>query len=55
MKLYELERDTYFTLEGHRFIFKKVDGMYSICLDEEGNIHHIAAFADIEPETKNAT
>lgn len=53
MKLYELKRDTWFTLDGERYQFKNLDGRYSICLDEEGKIRHIAAYAPVEVEEEN--
>ena len=50
MKLYNLPRDTWFILEGHRLLFKRLDGMYSICLTEDGELVHILAGADVEVE-----
>ncbi len=47
MKLFELQRNTYFYFRGDRYLLHRIDGMYSICSDDEGNIHHIAAFAPV--------
>lgn len=50
MKLYELPRNTWFTIEGERYLFKKLDGAYSICLTEDGQIVRVGASDDVEPE-----
>lgn len=52
MKLYEVPRNTWITIEGERFFFEKIDGMYSICINENQEIVHIAAFSDVEIEKK---
>jgi hypothetical protein len=51
MKLYELERGSYFTFKDEPEVFRlvKIDGMYSIVTDEDGNVYNFAAFAEIEP------
>ncbi len=52
MKLYELPRNTYFTIEDdpqqHVYFFKHLDGMYSVCYDNEDNLTHIAAWTDVQ-------
>ena len=52
MKLYELPRKTYFTLEDdpkqYVYFFDHLDGMYSVCYDYDDNVIHIAAFADVQ-------
>ena len=52
MKLYELKRGTYFKLqEDTEAIFKldHIDGMYSMCYTEQGDMCHIYAFAEVIP------
>jgi hypothetical protein len=45
MKLYELTRDTYFTLpcEDNKEVYKldHLDGMYSVCYDQSGQLTHV--------------
>lgn len=51
MKLYELPRNSYFTIKDQpeeTFLFKHVDGMYSICYDKHKSMHHIAAWTEVE-------
>lgn len=49
MKLCEVPRDTWITLyDGTRILFHHVDGMYSLCEDEQGNMLHVAAWTDVE-------
>ena len=63
MKLYELSRGSKFRLVskdpvtppaskeleyGDTLILKNIDGMYSFCLTQEGEIVHPAAFSDVE-------
>lgn len=52
MKLYELPRESYFTINGDEtkqmFFFKNIDGMYSYCLDMQNNVMHIAAWTEVE-------
>ena len=52
MKLYELKRNTKFTLDGETYMLDHIDGMYSYCLDAKGNVVHIAAWTEVE-ELKN--
>ncbi len=51
MKLYELPRDTYFSIEGDLlnkvYLFKHIDGMYSVCYDMSDELVHIAAWTDV--------
>jgi hypothetical protein len=67
MKLYDLPRESYFTLIGDTQIppearrpnldktykLGNIDGMYSYCSDNEGNIYHFVAWAEIEKVTDN--
>jgi len=48
MKLYEVKPKQWITVEGERFYFDHLDGMYSYCLDIGGNPVHIAAFQEVE-------
>lgn len=63
MKLYELPRDTWFTLEENpdiapnswepvadRYKLHNIDGMYSYVTDEEGNVYHFAAWTEVNKE-----
>lgn len=47
--LYELKPNTQFILCGEQYMLERIDGMYSRCFDENGNLLHIAAFTDVEP------
>ena len=65
MKLYELKRHTKFRIledtqippgappvDGDTvYTFDHIDGMYSLCIDEEERIVHISASAEVEPIT----
>jgi hypothetical protein len=52
-KLYELPRDTIIRLDNQLFLFKKIDGMYSICIDTKGLTIHIACYTDVEVVNEN--
>ena len=54
MKLYDVPRNSRIVLEnGTELNFDHVDGMYSLCTDDNGNILHIAAWAEVTiKETK---
>jgi hypothetical protein len=51
MKLYELPRNTKFTLKGDEskteFHLDHLDGIYSLCLTKEGAVVHISADAKV--------
>jgi len=51
MKLYELPRDTYFSIQDDDrqrvYLFKNLDGMYSVCYDMSDELIHIAAWTDV--------
>jgi hypothetical protein len=63
MKLYNLPRFTWFTLDddtkappdiggyapGVKLKLDHIDGMYSYCLDEDGNVFHPVAWAEVTP------
>jgi len=62
MKLHEIPRNTKIRVlentnapvgslqvkEGDVLEFVKIDGIYSICVDGEGNIFHVSAFTEVE-------
>ena len=48
MKLYEVPPRTWIKIDGEKIFFDHLDGMYSYCLDEGGNVVHINASADVE-------
>jgi hypothetical protein len=55
MKLYDVPRNTRIVAKlGDdnvlRLNFDHVDGMYSYCTDDEGNVVHLAAWAEVEIE-----
>ena len=50
MKLYEAPRNTWLwvpVLE-RKIFFHRVDGMYSYCTDEQGNVIHLAADVEVD-------
>ena len=63
MKLYECKRNTWVRVIGDIMVppaapdiasdeivmFHHIDGMYSLCNDKDGNIVHLAAWAEVEP------
>lgn len=62
MKLYKVPRNTRIRLiedtkappdiggyaEGTELNFHHIDGMYSYCKDDEGNVYHPAAWTEVE-------
>ena len=48
VKLYEVPRHSRIVLSnGVELNFKHLDGMYSYCTDDEGNVVHISASAEV--------
>lgn len=48
-KLFEVPRNTRIRLSDDTELnFHHIDGMYSFCVDDNGDIYHIAAFEDVE-------
>lgn len=61
-KLYDLERGAHFRVVhgldvppdapevefGTIYKLHNIDGMYSYCTDKDGNVVHVAAYADVE-------
>ena len=56
MKLYQVPRNTKIKLnDGVILLFHHIDGMYSVCTDENGDIFHISANEEViikEPNEK---
>jgi len=53
MKLYECPRNTWVkTEDGFTFFFCYVDGMFSLCRDEEDNVFHPSASTEVELTTQ---
>lgn len=49
MKLYDVPRYSRIRLpDGLELNFDHIDGMYSYCTDDKGNLFHISAFAEVE-------
>jgi len=52
MKLYDLPRNTLFKIVGDKsntiLRLERIDGMFSVCWDEHGEVVHIAASAEVE-------
>jgi len=59
MKLYNVPRNSTIVLEnGLELKFHHIDGMYSVCTDEDNEIYHLAAWEEVEvkpKEVKNDT
>jgi hypothetical protein len=51
MKLYNVERYSYFTLENDTEVFflDHLDGSYSLCLNEQKQIIHFWASTEVNP------
>ena len=48
MKLYDVPRNSTIVLkEGIELKFHHIDGMYSVCTDEDGNVYHISAAEEV--------
>jgi hypothetical protein len=50
MKLYDVPKGTYVKIMSDSLVLKliNIDGMYSYCLDEQGNVYHPAAWTEVE-------
>ena len=49
MKLYNVPRNSTIVLkDGLELNFHHIDGMYSVCTDENNEIYHIAAWEEVE-------
>lgn len=52
VKLCNVPRDTHIKLSDApeiEFNFKHIDGMYSYCTNDAGDVVHLAAWTDVEP------
>ena len=68
MKLYEVPRNTWVRVrndahippahrefeDGERIFFDHLDGMYSFCHDEHGNIVHLYASSEVEVDDSSS-
>jgi uncharacterized FAD-dependent dehydrogenase len=52
MKLYNLPRDTFFTIQEDDsktvYFLENVDGMFSYCKNEAGNVVHFSASLEVD-------
>lgn len=52
MKLYNLPRDTFFTIVGDEsntvYFLENLDGMFSYCKNEAGNVIHFSASLEVD-------
>ena len=49
MKLYEVPNKTMVqTKEGYTYFFDHIDGMYSYCTNENGQVLHLQAWEEVE-------
>ncbi len=49
MKLYEVPRNTDIELlDGTQLRFERLDGAYSVCRDESGEVIHLAAWTEVD-------
>ena len=69
MKLYEVPRNTKIRIvddekappahrdfdKGEVLLFDHIDGMYSFCYDQAGKVVHLAAWAEVEVVTDEAS
>lgn len=48
MKLYDVPRNSRVAIaSGHELNFHRIDGMYSYCKDDHGNVWHIPATTEV--------
>lgn len=48
MKLYKVPRNSRIKLEDQELNFHHIDGVYSYCTTDSGDIVHLAAWAEVE-------
>lgn len=48
MKLYKVPRNTRIRFNNREYDFHHIDGMYSYCVDDAGNVIHLSAWEDVE-------
>jgi hypothetical protein len=58
MKLYEVPRNSRIKVidDGEEYNFRSIDGMYSYCTNDKGDVVHIAAWTEVDiiKENKDA-
>ena len=53
MKLYNVPRNSTIVLkDGLELKFHHIDGMYSVCTDENNEIYHLATWEEVEVKPK---
>jgi len=53
VKLYNVPRNSTIVLkDGLELNFHHLDGMYSVCTDDDGNVYHIGATEEVEVKLK---
>jgi hypothetical protein len=53
VKLYDVPKNSTIVLkDGLELNFHHLDGMYSVCTDDEGNVYHIGASEEVEVKLK---
>lgn len=57
MKLYQIPRDSIIYVncndDSSWINFKRIDGIYSVCITEKGNTVHLGANTELEPINQN--
>lgn len=48
MKLYDIPNNSKIRINNQVLTFHKLDGMYSLCTDEDGNTCHLVAWTEVE-------
>lgn len=48
MKLYRVPRNTTIIFDGSEYLFRHIDGAYSYCTTQSGDVVHISANAEVE-------
>jgi hypothetical protein len=49
MKLFEVPKNTRVRLvDGTELMFHHIDGMYSVCTNDNGDVVHLAAWTEVE-------
>lgn len=50
MKLYEVPRNSRIKVidDGEEYNFRSIDGMYSYCTNDNGDVVHIAAWTEVD-------
>lgn len=48
MKLYNVPRNSRIKVVGEELNFRSIDGMYSYCTRDDGEVVHLVAWAEVE-------